>query len=85
MKREHDMDDWSPADQQAVERNESQKQCIVWDDEANEEFHSFSLNELKEITTRQLTELFAFEMQDPIKLIFSCVEIIPVGEDEEDI
>lgn len=79
------MDDWSLGDEEAVARNESQKQCIVWDDVANEEFHSFSLDELKEITTRQLSELFSFEMQDPIKLIFKCVELIPVGEDEEDI
>ena len=79
------MEDWSAPDELAVERNEAQKQCIVWDDETNKEFHSFSLNELKEITARQLTELFPFEMQDPIKLIFRCVEVIPVGEDEEDI
>lgn len=79
------MNDWSAADEQAVQRDECQKQCVVWDDDTNQEFHSFSLTELKDTTTRQLTELFAFEMQDPIKLIFKCVEFIPVGEDEEDI
>lgn len=84
------LQEWSTADAQAVACHEAEQQCIVWDTKANVEFHVFTLSELKDTTTRQLVEFFfptteSAKQDDPIQLIFKCVDVIPVGEDEEDI
>ena len=82
------LESWSPQDEESVQKQESVKQCIVWDHEMNDAYHSFSLEELKTTTTRQLLEMFPVECLSsdvPIELILQCTQVKPVEDDEEDI
>jgi len=58
--------------------------CAVWNDEIDDAYHIFSLDDLKTTTTKQLYELVPKSF-DPIKLYVQCEEAIRVDDDEEDI
>jgi hypothetical protein len=58
--------------------------CAVWNDEIDDAYHIFSLEDLKMTSTKQLYELVP-ESFDPIKILLQCEERVQVDDDEEDI
>ena len=59
-------------------------QCVVWNPEGKEAYHTFAIGDLSATSTKQLFELVP-KSYDPIPLVFQRVEGIAVDDDEEDI
>mmetsp|Transcript_21651 Transcript_21651/g.47288 ORF Transcript_21651/g.47288 Transcript_21651/m.47288 type:complete len:467 (+) Transcript_21651:386-1786(+) len=72
--------DW----QERIAAEEVEIHCDVWDVETDESFHSFSLEDLKTASTKQLYDLIPRSF-DPIKIVLRCQEIVEVDEEWEDI
>lgn len=72
--------DW----QQRLDDQEVEIECNVWNEETDEAYHSFSLEDLKMASTKQLYDLIPSSF-DPIKIVISIKEIVQVDEDWEDI
>jgi len=70
--------------QERLTAQEVEIQCDVCNDESNEAYHSFSLEDLKVASTKQLYDLIPSSF-DPIKVVLRCKEIVQVDEDLEDI
>jgi hypothetical protein len=58
--------------------------CSVWNDEIDDAYHVFSLEDLPTTSTQQLYDLVPKHF-DPIKLYLQCDEAVQVEDDEEDI
>ena len=67
-----------------IDRGEYEVQCVVWNVEKGNSYHTFALGDMKATSTLQLFELVPVTF-DPIILSFQCVETVAVDEDEEDI
>jgi len=67
-----------------IDDEEVEIQCDVWKVGTNEAYHSFSLEDLKMASTKQLYELIPSSF-DPIKLVIRCQEVAEVDDDWEDI
>ena len=59
-------------------------QCIIWNNETNENYHTFALSDLSGTSTKQLYELVPKQF-DPIYVVIQCTEGVTVDDDEEDI
>lgn len=64
--------------------DEVEIQCDVWKIDTDESYHSFSLEDLKMTSTKQLYEMIPSSF-DPIKIVIQFQEIVEVGDDWEDI
>lgn len=67
-----------------LDANRMEIKCVVWNEEKDEAYHTFSLDDLKTTSTKQLYDLTPGNF-DPIKILLQCEEEVQVGEDEEDI
>ena len=70
--------------QERIDDEEVEIHCDVWKVGTDEPYHSFSLEDLKMASTKQLYELIPSSF-DPIKLVIRCEEVVGVDEDWEDI
>ncbi len=70
--------------QEKLDNDEVEIQCEVWKAGSDEAYHSFSLEDLKMASTKQLFELIPSSFE-PIKLIIRCQEVVEVDDDWEDI
>jgi len=67
-----------------IENDESEIQCVIWNEELDEAYHTFSLGDLSTTTTKQLYELVPKEF-DPIMINIRSEKVMAVDDDEEDI
>ena len=68
---------WGPEFVKQVKAKSSEIQCSIWDTELGQPSHRFTVDELKETTTKQLYEMVEdMENNDPIPLVLQCV---PMG------
>lgn len=70
--------------QEKIDDNQVDIQCDVWKAGSEEAYHSFSLEDLKMASTKQLYELIP-SSYEPIKLVIRCQEVVEVDDDWEDI
>eukprot|EP00339_Tiarina_fusa_P001254 CAMPEP_0117028340 /NCGR_PEP_ID=MMETSP0472-20121206/20616_1 /TAXON_ID=693140 ORGANISM="Tiarina fusus, Strain LIS" /NCGR_SAMPLE_ID=MMETSP0472 /ASSEMBLY_ACC=CAM_ASM_000603 /LENGTH=524 /DNA_ID=CAMNT_0004735803 /DNA_START=124 /DNA_END=1698 /DNA_ORIENTATION=+ len=70
--------------QERLDNEELELQCVVWNDETDSAYHTFSLGDLKTTSTLQLYELVPRSF-DPIKIVLECAEVEDVDDDEEDL
>mmetsp|Transcript_19634 Transcript_19634/g.40397 ORF Transcript_19634/g.40397 Transcript_19634/m.40397 type:complete len:468 (-) Transcript_19634:213-1616(-) len=70
--------------QEKLDNDEVEIQCDVWKAGSDEAYHSFSLEDLKMASTKQLFELIP-SSYEPIKLVIRCQEVVEVDDDWEDI
>ena len=63
---------WTQDIVQKVKNNIGQIQCSVWDDVVESPCHTFTVNEMKQTTTKQLYELVP--ESDLIKLVLQFVD-----------
>jgi len=70
--------------QEKIDNDEVEIQCDVWKAGSDEAYHSFSLEDLKMASTKQLFELIP-SSYEPIKLKIRCQEVVEVDDDWEDI
>lgn len=70
--------------QEKLDNDEVEIHCDVWKAGSDEAYHSFSLEDLKMASTKQLFELIPSSFE-PIKLIIRCQEVVEVDDDWEDI
>jgi len=70
--------------QERLTAQELEIQFDVWNEELNEVYHSFSLEDLKTASTKQLYDLIPSSF-DPIRIVLQCQEIAQVDDDWEDI
>ncbi len=64
--------------------NELEIQLVVWNEEVDDVYHNFSLEDLKTTSTKQLYELIPKSF-DPVTILLQCEEAVQVKEDEEDL
>ncbi|MGK3753255.1 MAG: hypothetical protein ACI8RD_005562 [Bacillariaceae sp.] len=64
---------WCTSTTQLVKASSHEIRCAVWDDVVNSPCHTYSIEELKQTSTRQLYQLVGPE-SDLIKLVLQCVE-----------
>ena len=72
--------DW----QEKIEDDEVEIQCDVWKLGSDEAYHTFSVEDLKMTSTKQLFDLIPSSF-DPIKIVIRCQEVIEIDDDWEDI
>ena len=70
--------------QQRIDDEVVEIQCDVWKVGTEEAYHSFSLEDLKMASTKQLYDLIP-NSSDPIKIVIRCQEVVEVDDDWEDI
>jgi len=70
--------------QQRIDDEEVEIQCDVWKVGTEEAYHSFSLEDLKMASTKQLYDLIPSSF-DPIKIVIRCQDVVEVDDDWEDI
>ena len=70
--------------QQQLESGELQLECVVWNEETDTPYHTFSLGDLEMTSTLQLYELVPKSF-DPIRIVVQCAEVVDVDDDEEDL
>jgi hypothetical protein len=70
--------------QKQLDNDEMELQCVVWDEETESAYHTFSLGDLKTTSTLQLYELVPKSF-DPIRIVIQCAEVVGVDDDEEDL
>lgn len=73
-----------PSLQEEIDSGSLEIQCVVWNDETDEPYHTFSLGDLQITSTSQLFDLVPYTF-DPVRLVMKCEETIAVDDDEEDI
>jgi hypothetical protein len=76
--------EFPPQWQEQLDSGAWEIKCAVWNDEIDDAYHIFSLEDLKTTSTKQLYELVP-ESFDPIKILLQCEERVQVDDDEEDI
>ncbi|VEU41405.1 unnamed protein product [Pseudo-nitzschia multistriata] len=76
--------EFPPGWQQRIVAGEVEIQCDVWNEETDDSYHSFSLEDLKTASTKQLYDLVPMS-PDPIKIVLQCQEAVEVDEEWEDI
>jgi hypothetical protein len=76
--------EFTPSLEEEFQRKESEIQCVVWNDESNEAYHTFALADLKTTSTKQLYDLVPKSF-DPIKIVVQSTKVHRVDDDEEDI
>jgi hypothetical protein len=76
--------EFPPEWQARLNANELEIRCSVWDDEPDDAFHNFTVDDLATTSTKQLFELVPRSF-DPIKIYLVCEETANVDEDEEDL
>ena len=76
--------EFPPEIEEEIKNNESEIQCVVWNEETNEAYHTFSLMDLKTTTTKQLYDLVPKSF-DPIMINIKSEKVMAVDDDEEDI
>ena len=64
---------WGSAVTKQVKSGSHEIRCSIWDDEVNSPCHTYSIEEMKQTTTRQLYHLVGPEI-DLIKLKLQCME-----------
>jgi len=72
--------DW----QEKINEDEVEVQCDVWKVGSDEAYHTFSLEDLKMASTKQLFDLIPSSF-DPIKIVIRCQEVVEIDDDWEDI
>lgn len=70
--------------EEEVKKGESEIQCVVWNQKANEAYHTFSLGDLDSTSTKQLYDLVP-KILDPIMINIQSAKVMTVDDDEEDI
>lgn len=70
--------------EEEIKREESEILCIVWNDEAQDVYHTFTLGDLTTTTTKQLHDLVPRSF-DPIVIRIEAAKVMAVDDDEEDI
>jgi len=73
-----------PEWQERIDDDEVEIQCDVWKVGTDEAYHSFSLEDLKIASTKQLYDLIPSSF-DPIKIVIRCQDVVEVDGDWEDI
>ncbi|KAL3925959.1 MAG: hypothetical protein SGILL_000060 [Bacillariaceae sp.] len=84
MMDENQIKVFPPEWEEKLASHELQIKCAVWNDEIDDAYHIFSLEDLPNTSTKQLYDLVPKHM-DPIKLYLQCEEAVQVDDDEEDI
>jgi hypothetical protein len=72
--------DW----QERIATDEVEIHLDVWNLETDDAYHSFSLEDLKTVSTKQLFDLIPISF-DPIEIRLRCTEVVEVDEEWEDI
>lgn len=73
-----------PEWEEKLQAQELQLKIVVWNENTDDTYHTFSHEELPTTSTKQLYELVPKSF-DPIKLYLQCEETVLVEDDEEDI
>lgn len=73
-----------PELQNLIDDNKLEIQVVLWNDQTNDAYHTFALDDLPTVSTQQLFDLVPVFF-DPIKLVVQCKEALVVDSDEEDI
>ncbi|KAL3904607.1 MAG: hypothetical protein SGARI_004851 [Bacillariaceae sp.] len=84
LMEENEIKKFPPEWEEKLASQELQIKCAVWNDEIDDAYHVFSLEELPSTSTQQLYDLVPKHF-DPIKLYLQCEEAVRVEDDEEDI
>ena len=65
---------WRSHVREDVKNKVAEIRCVVWDEGADEQKHVFSIEDLKQMNTKALSEL-PIQSSDPIQLFMECVKI----------
>mmetsp|Transcript_23692 Transcript_23692/g.56096 ORF Transcript_23692/g.56096 Transcript_23692/m.56096 type:complete len:467 (+) Transcript_23692:101-1501(+) len=76
--------EFPPHWQEKIDDDEFEIQFDVWKLGSDEAYHTFSLEDLKTASTKQLFDLIPSSF-DPIKIVIRCQEMIEIDDDWEDI
>ena len=76
--------EFPPESEEEIANGEAEIQCVVWDEDKMESFHTFVLSDLVSVTTKQLYDLVPNSF-DPIIINIQTVKVLAVDDDEEDI
>jgi len=72
---------WGAEIAKAVKSKTSEIRCLVWDESIQQPYHSFSIDELKTTSTKQLVEIAA-EPTGVIKLVLRCYDKLAVNSSD---
>jgi hypothetical protein len=76
--------EFPPEIEEEIKKGESEIQCVVWNQEAKEAYHTFSLSDLDTTSTKQLYDLVPKTL-DPIMINIQSAKVMAVDDDEEDL
>jgi len=82
--KEAEVTEFPPEWQDQIDDDEVEIQCNVLKAGTDEIYHSFSLEDLKMASTKQLFDLIPSSF-DPIEIVIRCQEVVEVDDDWEDI